>query len=229
MDCSAVESTPPSPEYVLECSNLPSTLRMLASTTSIGIWLRESKGQAVPPLCARTCTSSTLWGNCSITSQRTRSAMALAAEADSFTSVSMVMSTIEPLPTLRARMSLSPSTPSTDLTAPCICDTSCSSEASVSCFTDSKSTSRPVSVIIPAMKIPAAESATKHPGRNMAAAMENRDSTEEKASERWCHALAIRIWLLSESPTLFVMRYSHSLDAIEKAARARAGHEGTCI
>jgi hypothetical protein len=34
------------------------------------------------------------------------------------------------------------------------------------------------------MKIPAAESATRHPGRKMAAAMEKRERTEEKASDR---------------------------------------------
>ena len=109
--------------------------------------------------------------------------------------------------------------------------------------------------IIPATRIPAAESATSKPGTKMARAMDSSERTEENASDRWCHAFATKIWLFNASPTRRVTcprgkrtgaggRHhvghshahkvdddtrtwkSHSFDPIENAANPSAGHDG---
>ena len=51
-------------------------------------------------------------------------------------------------------------------------------------FIVSNIVSIPVIQIIPATKIPAAESATRSPGTAIAKAMDNNDRIEEKASDR---------------------------------------------
>ena len=83
-----------------------------------------------------------------------------------------------------ALICVTPRTPATSLDTISILIVRDLSLVSVSCFTDSNKISNPVRHIIPATRIPAAESAINSPGMEIAAAMDISDKTEEKASDR---------------------------------------------
>jgi len=85
--------------------------------------------------------------------------------------------------------------------------------------------SPPVRVIMRPTQPPAMGSKSGKPA--IARDMPTMATTDDMASERWCQALAMTVWLLACSPARMVMRKSSSLSAIEARLSHKAATPGT--
>mmetsp|Transcript_2243 Transcript_2243/g.5058 ORF Transcript_2243/g.5058 Transcript_2243/m.5058 type:complete len:276 (-) Transcript_2243:301-1128(-) len=120
----------------------------------------------------------------------------------------------------RARTCQARCTPGTSLAIECTDCVATRSDVSESCITASMPMRTPIVVTMPATTSPASGSRIGTP--SIAPPTPARATTEESASDRWCHALAISIGELICSPMRSVARNRNSFDTIEASAATKA-------